>query len=378
MKLRLSVLSFCLLLAACATPVLQDGVWYSFEQEVAGEDEPLVGYRDESGQVMIEPKSHAVSPPERFKNIIAVTEYPSGESYFLTKNGKVATPAGFYMFDNSPDCENEGYIRFRGHDSDRAGLLNKRGEITIPAEYNDLTRAMNGMVAALRGATKEYYGEHHGYRGGHVALLDIQGQVLVENFVDDRNPDRIWASHYANDGKLNLYSLRITSEPHPDSDRMNFKGVDGRYYSFIDYEKEFRVWLKELIAGIDRDTLARATNEHVEVTLRGKGNGGQTRRILPSADFVKDYKAVIAAILWNEAYSISNGGGFNSDLPDMKVYRNYCGEHMDWRYPSMELHINPQEWLVFLRTEQGYRLVDVVLNTNRFTARRSSISGDRR
>ena len=41
-----------------------------------------------------------------------------------------------YIFDNTPDCENEGFIRFRDHKTDKAGMFNRNGNIVIPAEYN--------------------------------------------------------------------------------------------------------------------------------------------------------------------------------------------------------------------------------------------------
>ncbi len=61
-----------------------------------------------------------------------------------------------YFFDNGPDCESEGFIRFRDRKADKAGLLNSEGEIAIPPVYNDLTNVRNGLVIALMGAKKNF------------------------------------------------------------------------------------------------------------------------------------------------------------------------------------------------------------------------------
>src|SRR5690606_8075956 len=57
-------------------------------------------------------------------------------------------------------------------------------------------------------------------------LIDLKGQVVVENMAD--------AAH------LNLHSLQISdTEPASDSERRIYKGRDGKYYSFIDNKKSF-------------------------------------------------------------------------------------------------------------------------------------------
>lgn len=114
---------------------------------------------------------------------MAVMEQKNGEqeAYYLTKSGKIVGKDRIYLVDNGPDCESEGFIRFRDHQRDKAGLYDRRGETAIPAEYDDLTNVRNGLVAALKGAEKRPWDgkepsgcAHFSWQGGKEVLLDTK------------------------------------------------------------------------------------------------------------------------------------------------------------------------------------------------------------
>ncbi|MHC0443614.1 WG repeat-containing protein, partial [Flavobacterium sp. 3-210] len=82
------------------------------------------------------------------------------KSYYLTKQGKIVGRDSLYVFDNGPDCENEGFIRFTNHKTDKMGIFNSEGKIVIPAQYSALTKVRNGLIVVLKDAEKQQDGEH--------------------------------------------------------------------------------------------------------------------------------------------------------------------------------------------------------------------------
>jgi hypothetical protein len=110
------------------------------------------------------------------------------------------------------------------------GMFTGDGKVAIPAEYSNLSRVQNGMILALKDAVKERDGEHFFWTGRKYFLIDINNKILIENFV------------YNDD--LNYYSAEKSKEPSKDPIRDSFLGVDGQYYSFINFDKEFKLWLK--------------------------------------------------------------------------------------------------------------------------------------
>ncbi|WHT39712.1 hypothetical protein QNH98_03240 [Myroides sp. mNGS23_01] len=91
----------------------------------------------------------------------------SWKNYYLTKEGRSVGVDSLYIFDNGSDCESEGFIRFRDSKTDQAGMFNSKGDIAIPAVYNDLTRVRNGMIIGLKGAEK------------NIGLLEIMQGVIT-------------------------------------------------------------------------------------------------------------------------------------------------------------------------------------------------------
>jgi len=107
-------------------------------------------------------------------------------------------------------------------------MLNSKGEIVIPAQYNDLTNVRGGLVMAIKDAKKKYWHEnepsgcnHFSWVEGKEYLIDTNNKIIIENFKHNYN--------------LDLFSLKIENAPAPEAYRQSFLGADGRYYSFINY-----------------------------------------------------------------------------------------------------------------------------------------------
>ncbi|MFN8321045.1 MAG: WG repeat-containing protein [Chitinophagales bacterium] len=357
--MRHSILTFILTISSWTLFGQSNDTWSAFWNK----DTTLIGFKDKSGNIKIEPKFMGATSANKFDCIIAVTEQVNDKwsSYYLTKTGKIVGKDSLHMFDNGSDCESEGFIRFRDRKTDKAGMFNKNGDIVIPALYNDLTRVRNGMIIALQGAEKKYSegGEHYSWIGGKELLIDTNNKVLIENFKLDNN--------------FNFYSLNISKLPSSDTLRQNFKAVDGQYYSFIDFDKEFKTWLKtNLLDNFTKQNLPSVTYD--EVTF-WKERGGWTKE--QKENFMeRNFELIKSKLLELNSdkceYFISNEG-LNPLIYDADRYNDFfnnCGESKDWIYPVKNIVIThkvgnnfPQDHFDFLRTDNGYKLISVTIRT---------------
>ena len=121
------------------------------------DEKELIGFKDNRGNIRIDPKFGSLTTANYFDDIIAVSEEVNGnfQLYYLTKSGKIIGQDSLWIVDNTPDCECEGFIRFRDKKTDKVGLFNANGKITIPAEYDELTRVMNGMLCRFEREQKK-------------------------------------------------------------------------------------------------------------------------------------------------------------------------------------------------------------------------------
>lgn len=125
MKKNLLVL---LLIAVFSNSFAQkNDIWVSFYNQ----DSTKIGFKDKLGNVKIEPKFVEMYGNQKFENIIATIEEVGDvwKSYYLTKSGKKVGENMLFMFDNTPDCENEGFIRFTDEKLEKTGLFGKDGNI---------------------------------------------------------------------------------------------------------------------------------------------------------------------------------------------------------------------------------------------------------
>lgn len=341
----------------CFTFAQNKDIWISFPNK----DTTLIGFKDKNGTIKIEPKFMGMTTAHKFENIIAVTEEynNSWKSYYLTKTGKIVGRDSLYVFDNSPDCENEGFIRFRDPKTDKMGIFNSDGKIVIPADYSVLSKVHNGIITVLKDAKRESEpgDEHFFWTGGKELVIDINNKILIENFKDNRN--------------LNLYSLEKTKEPNKNAIRDNFIGVDGMYYSFINSEREFTYWLKTtFLSDLSKANLEKHSFDKITYWKEPNGyiNESKTKFINQNYTLLK-LKLQQLNSSKTDYFITSNGlNPFIFESAEYEIYFNNCNESKDWMYPNMDVIINPknktdfgQDHFEFLRTENGYKLINVSL-----------------
>src|SRR5690606_19287770 len=98
-------------------------------------DSTLVGFKDKSGKLMIQTKYiPSMTIADEFDKIISAVEENDDQwkAYYITKQGRIVGRDSLYFFDNTPDCENEGFIRFKARDTEKIGIFNSNGDITVP------------------------------------------------------------------------------------------------------------------------------------------------------------------------------------------------------------------------------------------------------
>lgn len=354
-----------LLFQAFASPVFAQSKdsWVAFWNQ----DSMRIGFKDSTGNIRIQPKFTGFTIANKFDNIIAASEELDGTfiSYYVTKEGRTIMRDSLFFYDNTPDCESEGYIRFRASKTDKVGLLNGRGDVVIPAEYDGLSKVRNGMVTGLKGAKKKYWARHkhsgcnhYSWVGGKKVLLTVENRVLIEHSFYSEN--------------LNLASLTVLQNQQSDSIRKSFKGNDEKYYSFIDYDLEFQLWFKNIfLKWLTIDSLTK--NFFPEIAYWKKSEGWVNES---NHDFVKVNFDLIKSKLKtisdsSSKHTISNSGLnkfiFNTALYE-KFYDN-CGDAKDWQYPVKIVSVNykssngfNQDRFEFLRTDEGYKLISVSID----------------
>lgn len=320
-------------------------------------DNTLIGFKDKEGNVRIAPRFQGFTSAKRFEYIMAVNEEVQGtlKSYYLTKSGRKVGYDSLYVFDNTADCENEGFIRFRDKKTDKVGLFNRSGDMVVPAVYNELSRVRNGLLVALQGAKKKRRerGEFYGWSHGKVMLIDTNNRLLVD--------------HFSNQRKLNFYSLIVSASPHPDTLRQNFKTQELQYCSFIDYEKEFQVWLQATLLK-DFSTTDLLANAYEEIYYWNESEGWRKEAkgsfVRQNFDLLKSRLALLQRA--DTDYHIFDEGlnPFIYKSSDFQRYFNNCGDDNNGKYPLKSLVISyqnehVQDHFEFLRTDRGYQLIGV-------------------
>jgi hypothetical protein len=359
----MKTISFLFLVCfVCSAAAAQTGTWTAFYNS----DSTLTGYKDQSGMVKIEPKFSGLGSAYRFDHIIAVAEENNGkwQSYYLTKAGKITGRDSLFIFDNTPDCESEGFIRFHDRKTDRMGLFNRNGDIVIPTGYNAMTRVMNGMLVVLKDAEKKYWDttghsdcNHYSWVGGKEMLLDTLGNVLAEDF---RLADN-----------LNFFSAKKTAQPDADTTRTNFRAKGGGYLSFTNFEKEFRTWLSsELFPGLTAEKLIAASCD--SITWWSTDEWVRTNKTAFVNNNFELLKNGLLEIQQPGADYFIGNDGLNQFMYEGREFENYynnCGESKQWIYPVMNIVVShsdlTQNNFSFLRTEKGYRLIEVTLRSGK-------------
>lgn len=326
-------------------------------------DSTLTGFKDGNQNVKIEPKFGQLSNAHKFDKIMAVSE-PTEELtkyYHLTKSGKKIGIDSLYIFDNGFDCENEGFIRFKDNKNDKVGLFDANGNIAIPADYSAISRVHNGMLFTLKDATKIQDGEHFFWKDGTQSLIDTKNNVLIENFILSDN--------------INLYSIKIEDNLiEKDEIRDYFEGKNGKTYSFINYEKEFKFWLETVFkSDLNSEKITYYSFKKISYWDDDKG-WIMTKNNEISADVMTKIIKKLSAINDNsKVYKIFNESLNPSiyETNEFDLFFNNCYESLQEKYPVMNVVIDGrkrykyvQDQFEFLRTENGYKLVGVSIRSN--------------
>jgi hypothetical protein len=364
-----------LLLPFC-TRAQSTGPWTQFSVRAHGEYR--YGYRDASGRVRIPAKFGNFTNARTFRYIMAVSESKSPKEYYLLKNGRKVGIDSVFMFDYQYDCDSEGKILFRDKRKDRVGFLNAQGKAVIPAIYNFALPFHNGLVVALIGAKRScgdhtldtLHCEHLGWAGGHKVLLNERGEVLLNNL----------DTELTGNGRLNWYSLKI-NDPAPDTaTTVTLRAVNGDRYTFIDYEKEFKQWLYDvLVPTVRRGEAAQVsalcfTDLAVSVRpFRGWPH------FTPDTFWAKYQQAALRPKLGALQRGAPGVAIFAGDLNtltfesrDFQPFLTDCGEHFSEKYPVFEVvltypaqpadaSIDHQEHFEFIRTASGYQFFSMSL-----------------
>lgn len=334
-------------------------IWHSFYNS----DSTLTGFKDGKQNLKIEPKFGMISNAYKFDKIMAVSE-PTEKStkyYHLTKSGKKVGIDSLYIFDNGFDCENEGFIRFKDNKNDKVGLFDATGNIAIPADYNAISRVHNGMLFTLKDATKIQDGEHFFWKEGTQSLIDTQNNTLIDNFRLDEN--------------INLYSIRIEGKLfEKEAIRDYFEGKNGKAYSFINYEKEFKFWLETVFkSDLNSKKIMYYSFEKISYWDDDKGwimtknneiSTDVMTKIIKNLSDVNDNSKVYK--IFNESLN-----PYIYETNEFALFFNNCVEAIPEKYPVMNVVIDGrkrykyvQDHFEFLRTENGYKLVGVSIKSN--------------
>ena len=356
-----------LLLFVTITSNAQDNqLWFAFWDS----DTTYIGFKDINGEIKIEPNLVGFTTAKKFDKIMAVIEDDDGnyKNYYLTKSGKKVGVDSLFIYDNASDCESEGFIRFMDKKTEMLGMFNQNGEIAIPAKYNALSRVENGLIVGLKGAKKDFWDKHKesgcnhfSWKGGEQYLMDTNGQIHVDNFNYSRY--------------LNFYSLKIETEPINDSIRQEFKGINGKYYSFIDFEKEFNTKIKSLLSSnFTKDNLLNMSFDSIYYWKDRQGWISEPKTDFMNRNFeiVKD--RLLQLVSPNTDYTIFVQG-LNPYIYESEFFAKYfnnCGEAREPKYPVMNIVINNkiggelvQDHFDFLKTDKGYELISMTIRTKK-------------
>ncbi|OWP62436.1 hypothetical protein CDA63_14200 [Hymenobacter amundsenii] len=371
MKLLLFAAALLLNTTIAAAQQKPDEVWTKFEKKQRGEHEYSYGYKDAAGRIRVPARLGGFTSAQKFRHIIAVSEYKTMQQYYLLKNGRQVGRDSVYMFDYTFDCESEGKILFRDQVKNRVGFLDSQGRAIIPAVYNYATPFRNGLALALIGARRECWGgeedtvqcEHLGWVGGRTVLLNERNQVQADSLPRRQLDD------------LNWYSLQINALAADTAITRTFRAVNGDRYTFVDYKKEFTGWLDQVFLPAVRSGEASQVVPLCYADLAASGKPFRGWEYFKGAAFVqKFYRPLLRPKLQDLRVDARNVAVFSESLntltftsPRFQDFLTDCGAHFEAKYPAFSVVITEvdavgqkqydhQTHLTFIRTAEGYRL----------------------
>jgi hypothetical protein len=139
------------------------------------------GYRDEKGNVIIQPQfviANEFSP----EGIAAVVD-GKGWAYIDKKGDIVIRP---FIFDNGPDYFQEGVARFTANN--KFGFFNKKGEIVVKPQFDFAEPFSEGLAVICIGCQQKLEGEHFIVQGGKWGYVNRKGKVVISPQFESARP----------------------------------------------------------------------------------------------------------------------------------------------------------------------------------------------
>ena len=346
-----------------------DDAWTAFWDK----DNYKYGFKDKNGAIKIPPKFMGMSQAIEFKNIIAVMEEKDGnyDAYYLLKNGERVKNVKMFIFDNSFDCESENKIRFRDEKTDSMGYLDGYGNIAIPAMYSIGQPFANGLASVLKGASLTCMNgkpfsvnnrcEHPHWKGGVSLVINTNNDTVIQGLSLESELDR--------------YSLTISHEPSKSKEIESFKGLNGKYYNFINTKKHFEIWFNENILG-DLSDVSLRTHTFEQVTLFDREKGWYKQ---PGQKFWKNnYEAVRKTLSYlknNTSSFFVSMDSLNSGIYEEEQYKAYyaqCYNQYANKHPTLSVIAGRefegsyvQDVFEFLKIKDTYKLISMTLRTSK-------------
>lgn len=328
----------------------------------------LKGFKDSTGNVVIAPKFGFFTTAPKFNKVIAASEMEDGkkvDSYYLLRNGRKFGRDSLYIGDFTYDCESEGFIRFMDPETKLIGLFDALGRVAVPAEYSYMHIVRNGMFVGTKNAKKQYLNHeseagcnHFKWVGGKTYLVNTNNEIQIEDF----------GSNY----DLNWHSLQISDTIISDPKRVNYKGREGKYLSFVDSKLEFKSYLDTLLTNLTPEKIL--DNSFASIVFAN--STGWTS--LPKHKYYEknDDKVISSLNSINKSnfkYSISISDF--TPLPEHLDYilenrRDDCGRLKKGEYPIYSLHVNKhdekgkylsQNRFHFMKFDKKIELISVVI-----------------
>lgn len=345
----------------------QNTDWIRFENS----DATKIGYKDSRGNIKIEANLETtISPPKYFNHIIPIYNYKN-KSYYLLKNGnKVAVDSLYISNDFELDCESENTIRFQSKKTRKIGFLNQNGKVIIPAIYNYAAPFYNDLAVVLKNATKTCFEvgkdslscEHPVFKGGVTQIINSKNQLVIDSINTSVSPN------------LNWYSLKIFSKDKKLPNRVNFKGVNDQFYSFIDYDQEFKDWFYNEFIPIAKQNSVKDLQKVSFTEITTWSEKEQLWKVTSNTEainitFSKKLIEKIEYLFQNPKNSFFTATHLNPFIYENKNYDIFydCnGNSFTEKYPVYGFYINytdknralkHQESFDFIRTNDGYKLL---------------------
>ncbi|OKS87452.1 WG repeat-containing protein [Mucilaginibacter polytrichastri] len=366
-KRYLLLLLFCISISSLHAQIANN--WFSYYNA----QKESIGYKDANGKIKIPAHFNGLTHTSTFRNIIAVDDADTHTSYYLLKNGQNVAKDSLYVWDFTYDCEQEGTIRFRDPVTDRVGFLDKNGKVNIRAVYNDARPFYNGLALVIHDGKricadgtpyKAEFCEHWSW-DGITALINKKGEIVADSI------------NIMNTANLNWYSGKVADGPADTTLYTSFKAKNNKYYTFINYQKEFENWFyQHFLSGLQSNSLPSYCFD--ELTVEGLWK--QTLRKHYSKDiFIKKYSALLllklAAVKKRQLETSIVSEELNTLIYNSRLFKTYhtdCGAPNTAKFPSFDVitshytnshQLNYQEHYSFLRTTDGYKLIAVALKS---------------